>query len=1412
MSSPSQLLIWTALPNGYADPETLQLSLFLSPQLSTGGGNLGLSSFPDFVNWPEWISGAPGGPISFMVQFGSGAPVPATITSAAPDQSRWAAYFVESQTYVQDHGSFGDFSKLTRHSFDVKATYDQVENIYQSFGVSNPYAPPTMTGSPSGGLSLPKYSPVQSAVTSIMDGVEVAATTGRPITTAVSEAVAYYAREMPPSDSIFTPSVPIFDFHQGIASLGHYFVLLRLFGLVFDVTIPLSSAPGNGNSTVRAIPSWTSNFPSAQNRSISPYTACTLSPSDFITQPAAGSTDYANRMLNLADQTRFSVTELDVDGAAQSVQALALSMQSLQAYQASLGALGQYQSYSMALPALRTTGPSVIWTGFADELGTLMTNQDTLNTALQKYLAKPSLSKLPVFHAPDVTRGHRIDVYSPDDPTPQWRSLHQRSGQYSFGPLAGTGAQAQQYANLALSNATDEGFVTPGASQQAPTVSPPPPPDLYIHEEIARWNGWSLSVPRIGGALTTSDGFDPTPGSEAVADTDGDGNTNPQMSVDFSVVPYLPKLRFGQRYSFRARGVDLACNSADPASQDSSTATPLFTYRRFQPVLSPTMAATAPFSPGQGTLLLALLNWSLGEDPAPLGRWLFPPKVGQLLAEQHGMFDGFSLGNPPDPNQPPDGTKRTYDEIVQLDQGTLTDIGGYVDSVAGGYWFDSPDQLETPWIPDPLSSGIAIVGLPGAPANRSTVDPWQGGVWPQFEAELLLVQPGPQGSSPVTEWDAGDATDSPVRTLTLPPAAVLDLQVSSSITDPTLLGVYQWVMANPPAGEAGLYAQLAQNGQMWLLSPYVTLRVAHATRLPQTPFGFVAPAVTERTPGSTDAQIYDLSFEVDGASTSSIDVTAVWTDPLDDPNDPNDPDQDPGPRSSNNSITTTAAAFKVTVPDPDPPLPTDQPGFVVPAPTTFALGEMPGVTHDIGDTHHHYISYTPTATSRFAEFFRPQRPIPASEWTAVGDELYFTDSQLGLNAASVDITTEDGLTVLVQGTDYTVDEQGGGVILQNPAYVNTKLIVDYEPTVTIDGPTTSFHVLASAPPSVPAVDRVMPAFEIRSGGAVSTGAASFERFGGWLRVWLDRPWWSSGAGEMLGVVCLPRQHWTTQPLADPYDRLATVVGLDPISVADPSLRVQTTPMDMGNWVSAPTDVPGIKYSSPPACALLEDPSTKYTIYPYAVTYDEGSDQWYADVQMVWPGLQLPPPGYFVRLALVRFQPYAYSWAQVSKVALATFAQPVVDRVVSVVKSGPQTVRVTVAGPGYQGFRPANQNGPDGSTVYDLDNQFALQPYSGQDGGQPVTSTMVVDIQSPDTSLGLSGELAWAPVAQPVVLGPTFEGPLVVWTGTVTLPYPIGDETPMRARVSELDYYTGSGAPATVDTSLRRSFVAHISIS
>jgi hypothetical protein len=1429
----NQTLIWTALPNGRpANVEVptnwLALSVFVSPRLSTDEGRPGdsepaLAFFPDFVNWPQTIAN-----VKFTVTFAGGVTLPATIANSyagmalPPDPTRWPLVFDPARTGVVAYNPT-NWGSLPAHSFSVHQTLASLQQIYTNFGANSPTAPPVMSWDGTG--TQGRLISGQGAAGALQAIENV--TNGRP--NAIAQAAGYYNRPTPsPDDVPWASTVPTLDFHTAISALGSYPVLLRLFGLVFDLIVPNPPNFTSGYSTVSVKPTWTSSFTGANNWTtvnVSPKTQCWLTTlpgqtvSTFLPRPRSG-VDYQNGMLDLADTTRFSVSELDVDGAAQQIAAFSQVLGEVNTYQESIGPLAAHQSMGVTPPSLRSTGPALSWSGWANQLQKLATQSWNNNGNLKNYLAGQAAA-LPVFYTEDIVRGYRFDVYTASEASPQWLSLHQRSGLYGFGEVAD--CLAPDAVNLPVS-ALDEGFAVPGVSQVAGVANPSN--DVWMHEEIVRWSGWSLSCPRAGGRIDIDDtaqednGNPNAPTSVPGQVPDADGNITPQMTATF-MAPYgtLPKLRFGNQYQFRARATDLAGNGLPVTTADASTATAPFTHYRYQPVAPPFVAPTSSLTPGQGVFVVALLNYSDGSVIEPTGRWLMPPRVSELLAEEHGMFDGFVLGSAPNPADGPDGSPATYNFISGADANTPSGAAGMMlDSVAGSPYFPTDPNNpfasvpSTTWLADPLSAGVALVGLPGETAGTPFEVSWGTQPWPNLNPILLLLEPG---STPSTAFIANSLQTPNATALaaTVPPASVFDVQVSSQLTSPATLGIWQWILSSPLLASSTAQQTFLVNalaGQLWTLTPYHTIRLVHAVRLPLFGPHFGGPQAVTRPYGATTANIYDIKFFVDAPSTSSVDVSATWTDPVDDPtNYNNDPDRD--------TVTTTANAFKLTVPDPDPPAANDEPGTVVPALETFALFNKPGATHDIGDTKFHMVTYQATGTSRFAEFFRS---YPPASIVASTTPIQLSNKDLGLDPGSlqiVDVNNDD-----VPDTEYTVDPAGGTITFNaDSTYLGQSLDVSWIPTITSEGAPTTIPILASARPAPPKVLKVAPAWEILGPeGSLATHIA-YGRAGGYLRVYLDRPWWSSGANELLGVVTLPRALQTNTPPLDPPARLGTVLGLDPISLADPSLHFSTTPQFLGGVTTLPTSIPGRSgYTNPAHIALSEDPSgTLYNIYPYEVNYDYTTNQWYADIQFKFPGgADVPPPGYFIRLALVRFQPYAWPGAEVSPVTLATFAQPVSDRAV-VVTQVPKTnmVKVSVAGPGYEGFRPVvgpAADAPPGKTDFDYENPFAPDPYSLAPPNAPTTSTMVADWQVQNLDTGLPGELAWTfdDSVPPVVLQPTFNGGIVTWTGETEIPFPVGGSTPMRLRISEIDYYQGgSTAPVIVDTTMRRPFICHIPI-
>jgi hypothetical protein len=1409
----TQTIVWTALPNGTASPGQVHLSVFVAPQLQTneGGSYPPLSLFPDWVDWPQTMQTSK---LSFEVDFQGYGSILVDADVAGTDPARWQALFDPTKTGVTTF-TYEDYSTTPIHSFSVSEVATYMKTTYGALGATSPSIPVVLSAK---GTAL--YPDPPNPAASAFLNLEIARTP-------VSAVRAFHTRPVAPT-APYVPELPTLDFHQAASALGSYPAVLRTLGLAFDLVVPLPSALVSSTTDVviniSVLPQWTSAFAGTGGDAtvnVSPMTNCRLTPSTFRAVPVGP--DYGNGMLDLADTTRFSVVDLDVDGASEQFYNFLQSVTNLGAW------LDQHapdnSTTAMTVPALRSIGPSIVWSGWGTAgsgLNALATRQTNINTAVQQWVtwyleATPGSTEpaLPVLQAEDIIRGHRFDVSAVGQPGTTWRSLHQRKGRYVFGTTA----------PVSLPPTGDEGIVVPGATTAAGTNGSPPP-DLYVHESIARWAGWSLSAPRPGPRIDPNDTVNAHPTNPAPTAADGAGQITPRLSAEFTVVPgTLPKLRFGQSYSYRARAVDLAGNSLPPSSNDASTATPPVPHYRYEPVASPVITPTAELVPGEAVLLLALRNFQTPSMPvAPNGRWLFPPKASELLAEEHGMLDGFVQGHAPNPLAPPADNHATYKMLAgtgptkpgRVDAELVNLPGVKSDPNQGTPYIPSTALPNTPWLPDPLSSGVTLVDLTSDPI----VIPWSGVPWPNADPLLLLVQPG---TGNVTQsYQAATASTPPTETVTLPPGVAVDIVVSSALTGTETLGVFQWMLQNPTgATEAAQLQALALNGQVWMLSPYRGLRLVHAVRLPLVAPQMPNPAVT-RTLGSLQATITDKDFILSAESTADIDVEATWTDPLDDPSDPtNDP--------ATAQVTTMGHAFKVNVPDPVPLTATAQPMEIFP-PGSAPVNTTPFV-HTLGNTQHHLVSYTCTATSRFAEFFR------ASATSTLQGTMAVTIGTLGLDPATV-VVTVDGSPPgpeLVQSSDgvtgdYTVNGAAGTIsLLSTSPYSKDKpfeVIVSYVPTDTVTGPPVAVHILSTAVPKTPKVVKVTPAWSLDEPSGPLTTQLSYSRVGGYLRVYLERPWFSSGANELLGVVGYTG---TLPSSVDPS--WVTMMGLDPISVSSLTTAYPAVPAAFGasatDWPTVVANRP-TTYSSPPSIPLLEDPGTPMQIWPYDVHYDPVSGYWYADVNVSagWGSSAGPPPGYFVRLALVRFQPYSIVGAEISSVTLATFAQPVANRSVSVTANSMdptnKSVLVSVSGPGYYGWRP-----PDPATAaVQLDNpnpSYSLHPYSG--GGAEATSTMIVEVQTLDTTSGLSGELAWvaAPGTSPVMLRATFPGAnQVSWSlsgsESVALPAALGSTTSMRLRISELDYYPfyegGSTpvTPAAVNTSFRRPFVALIPIN
>jgi hypothetical protein len=204
---------------------------------------------------------------------------------------------------------------------------------------------------------------------------------------------------------------------------------------------------------------------------------------------------------------------------------------------------------------------------------------------------------------------------------------------------------------------------------------------------------------------------------------------------------------------------------------------------------------------------------------------------------------------------------------------------------------------------------------------------------------------------------------------------------------------------------------------------------------------------------------------------------------------------------------------------------------------------------------------------------------------------------------------------------------------------------------------------------------VLPAFRWERGTGADPAVRVSTRHGGGLRVYLERPWFSSGVGELLAVVLWP------DPGREPPDGMRQAVtrwGRDPVFDAPPVPAAVPRPGDFPLAVATATGLvlPG----------LAGEP---VSVAGHAVTdYHQDRRLWSCDIEIAGGAAYTP----FVRLALARWQPSSLPGLELSRVVAVDFAQLPPERTVTAAAStvgSSRQLALTVTGPSYRA-------GPDGS--------------------------------------------------------------------------------------------------------------------
>jgi hypothetical protein len=1321
-----QTILFVAMPRGIAvDADPLPVSVLVTPRLR------GADRLADYDDWRHWTERLSDDGLTLTLRSGERR-ADVEIDRAPLEPRLWEALF-DDETPVRSH-VFDDYSDRAVLSYSMRLALSTLKSIYQDAAVrlALPDPPRPVPGrdergnrgvlrdlleglavhwNPRTGQRWRRELRGSQGAAAFM-GAAVASRgaldpegliPGRPDPARARAAALPFAvfhhMPTPKRDELRPDWDTLFDFHQAISALHAYRAMQRALGLVFDLEVPADLVPAAADiqaeplSVADAAPGWRwavrATVPELDTGCV--HLRLEDRRAIFLAAPRRLSEPSPTEVVGLLDLDPggFGLAQVDVDGAMHKAIMLAETWhepdrdRNLEATAAPEPAPHPEVFDSEAtLPALRSGGLSLYADGRAQHLLDAIAQSGAFNGALERGGRQPR-----PFSAEDLVRGYRLDVW--DSRTGGWHSLHAGREHYRIGE--------EEYEAGA-----QEGFVQLAVTEPAGGADPATD-DLYLHEAIARWTGWSLSAPPPGKALSRYT----DPRRAVPPDGDPEFRTNEPMTpfkleTSFHVVARsLPQLRFGDRYRVRARAVDLAGNSLlvdEPIADQLAAAMALprdpqgFPYLRYEPVTAPlivlrdTAAATSPGSDLE-RLVIRTANGDPGEDAdaadtTAADRHVVPPRTSVELGERLGMFDG------------PDGRMRgdpeTWQLIADRDAGELPHVRLEVAGEPADRPLVPDDRIDSlPYLPDPLARAAALRDLPGSPAGTvGHVQAGAGAASPVSYAPLAEPNPRPGSATIIDFADAEDwrttkgfrlalaepppGTEPPpawdpvgrVLTVFLAKGRMTTVPLTSVVRaqDLPLMGQWRWlrehldrVAADEPqraellrGGDADLLAHIVQRaieGGHWLLTPPTLVTLVHAVQQPIGRPAFAAFGV-QHDPGRGDWDTDPLQTEPSLGRRDPTELAPItaW--------------RRPGATdafligalrihgASTDKVDLTAH-WREPVDDAwaehdahvdELNLPVLEEGYL--------LGPgVDGPPRGWYDPEHDQIGF-----------------VRAGDWIGRAGRD-FVDFENAAPRHVLGDTKHRRIAYTAVATsryrEYFHPDQIGGFTRSS------------EPVMVV--------VPASARPLAPDVAFVIPTFGWQR--EARTNLKRSVRFGGGLRVYLRRPWFSSGEGELLGAALYSAEN-------GPLDRnrfgpFITQWGMDPVwqsgglsgvpSVQDfPDADANEWSVSLDETAAAAGGRPGV-----------------VDVVGFAPFFDPERELWFADLTINTPSETYMP---FVRLALVRYQPSALADAKVSRVVLGDFAQLTPDRTATVTGDPHHPRRIAVAVSGVAPRGPAPQRG------------------------------------------------------------------------------------------------------------------------
>lgn len=1297
------------------------LSCFISIQLDAGERST-LASFPDILNWMQKIADG-----DFFIQWDKNMPVAAEPMSTKWDAELYSRLFhrdIQVKTFTVP-----DVSKFIIKSYPVLHIHNYILDTYKEVGNLKADELPTASFYTKQFTKLNEVSSVQlknlkpltgtsrqaginDFVVKGNDGARMAKDQLRS-----KKSIGFNATANPKTDfgqfhnfhqrvdtnklQMKPIAKPEFEYHDMLSILTSYPAIMRKLGLVID--FELSAAPPSANGTVRILPA---NLGLESEATLSsPATAFQYTGKGFYAAPKAGS-QIDKGYLSIGG-SGFEVVQIDTDGAAMKlashVDTVNLNtgkrlvdrsnyIQPVNKFSRNKNVMlfnaGKISNLNAAppadddddddpeegLPSLRSAGIGILKNGLAETIlqkfirsvdltkvafasTAVLNNQALLNTTTAKTQITPPTNTQPqvsnpqpkkvggisgtkikrtipaarmqalttafqkveyipvpteFLYADDLIFGYRLDIAYDDKPD-TWYSLHKRKMSFAFAPVD----QPAQPITLDPADETDEGCIHLSLTEDEEDGD-----EKKINEVIARWEGWSLSVPRIGKGINNA-------GPEVSSDEDEkkkyklDRETPFRLQVDIKPAPKsLPRLRFGKKYRIKVRTVDIAGNGVPhdvvPESP-SQTIRSGIEYRRFEPLSAPVLLQGDEITGGDKKMIRDRDGESLQHmvirsnagidtrtyedknittvvvDGSAKGtlkyhyeavRFITAPRGSQQLAEVHGMFDEAMTD--------PVKAKEAYQFITSRDKEYKDD--GKTKAVQIPV---ETGQVDIDYIADPLAAGVVFTMR----SNTSFETPWKKGQTRKFsfhfDEEVKDEAAGKkysidQWKNPrsvkirLVEGNGEPEWKNRVFTIFLPKASIVEISYAS-FWAPESIEKYSGLMPRLQTGANGIKVkETATKGLHWMFSPWRKIRLVHAVQQPLEAPEMRKDSKVERDYNDTAAQIL-TTIKVHGASTDKMDLGAKWTEWIDDLSKPEPLNQafsthvETVPVIYNDNTLELFKTARTQNPKPD---------------------WLPPLTHLFGDTKYRKVTYIPAATTRFREYF-----------TGIID------------------------TARLKGEALPLGREGEPVELEIPS---------------------------TARPAVPILEYVVPGFVWSKSPARDHTKVNLRS--GTIRVYLRRPWFSSGDDERIAVILPPEG---VEPERQPvYKKYCTVWGLDPVFETNPFPNGYSNYPRKNHFIGTDVIYDTVK---------LAEENVPVQVAAYKVFFDKEKQLHYADIRVDAGNAYFP----FVRLMLARYQ--AHSLREngtdvcLSQSVQADWIQQIPARIVSYEPMG-SSFRIMLEGP------------------------------------------------------------------------------------------------------------------------------------